>query len=257
MISYYLQKLIINKQQEVALLKQQRHLSAVKPRISNKSFKASIAQSRTVIAEVKRRSPSKPYIGKIADPVALVEKYAIGGAKAVSVVTDSYGFGGSIEDLKIISAALAQTPITVLRKDFIIDSIQIVEAVQAGADAILLIVKVLDRKTECLLKYAKTMNIEAVIEVMNQKELEYALSLSPDIIAVNNRNLETFEVDRQCALILKSSIPNSIVSIVASGIDSPSIGSKYFSLGYDALLIGEALVKAKDPVKFIKVCQKR
>jgi len=129
--------------------------------------------------------------------------------------------------------------------------------VQAGADAILLIVKVLGRQTEYLLKYAKTMNIEVVIEVMNQKELEYALSLSPDIIAVNNRNLETFVVDRQCAFTLKLSIPDSIVSIAASGIDSPSLGSEYFASGYQALLIGEALVKAKDPVKFIRACQQK
>lgn len=255
-MSNFLEKLVANKKKEVAELKQRKQLLSVAPRVSHKSFKNALKKGHAVIAEIKRKSPSKSHIGEIPDPVNLAQRYAEGGAAAISVLTDAYGFDGSIEDLKAVAAALENTSVTVLRKDFIIDPIQICEAVLAGADAVLLIIAVLKEQTADLLRFAQEMGIDALVEVMNQEEMDYALSLSPDLIAVNNRDLKTFEVDMNRAFTLKKSIPESIISVAASGMDSPKIVSRYFAEGYNAVLVGEALVKAKDPVQFIRACQR-
>lgn len=253
----FLEKLVRNKKQEVEVLKQQGYLSDVPPRVSNKSFKAKLSNGRAVVAEIKRKSPSKSHIGEIPDPVKLARQYEAGGAAAISVLTDSSGFGGSIDDLEAVVDALADSPITILRKDFIIDPIQIKEAVLAGADAVLLIVAALGEKTAGLLSDARVMNIDALVEVMSQEELEYALSISPDLIAVNNRDLTTFEVDMTRALTLSESIPDSIVSVAASGMESPDVVSEFFAAGYNAVLLGEALVKSADPEEFIRECKTR
>jgi len=253
----YLEKLITNKKNEVTALKQDRHLLNVVPRRSNKSFKAALAAGHAVIAEIKRRSPSKSHLATIADPVALARHYVDGGAVAVSVLTDSFGFGGSIEDLKNIAEQFSKTPVVTLRKDFIIDEIQIAEAVLAGADAVLLIVAVLKEQTADLLAVAKAMNIDALVEVMSQKELDYALSLELELIVVNNRDLTTFEVDTSRAFKLRATIPDSVITVAASGIKSPKMVLEYFTAGYHAVLVGEALVKSDDPSQFIQECCKR
>ena len=251
----FLEQLILNKKKEVATLKVQGTLSAIEPRASNKSFKAVLEQGHAVIAEIKRQSPSKSHLANIQDPVALAQRYVEGGAAAISVLTDFYGFGGSINDLKVIAQALSETTVPVLRKDFIIDPIQIAESVLIGADAVLLIVAALKQQTEALLDVARAMNIEALVEVMNQDELAYALSLSPDVIVVNNRDLTTFNIDSKRAVVLSKTIPHSVISVAASGMNSPENVADYFAAGYNAVLVGEALVKADNPVQFIRACR--
>ncbi len=258
----YLKKLVENKKVEVKALKAElKHnishdihdvLNGDKRFSSSKSFKNALKKSSGIIAEIKRRSPSKDKISEIPDPVNLAKQYVEGGAAAISVLTDAYGFGGSIDDLKNVSKALSNSRVPVLRKDFIIDPIQIAEAIVAGADAILLIVAVLQEKTAGLLNDAKSLGIEAMLEVTNSKELEIALQAGAEIIDVNNRDLVTFDVNPNCAIELISDIPTDIVRVAASGMDSPKIAAHYIQEGYDAVLVGEALVKSGDPKHFIQ-----
>ncbi len=222
-------------------------------RESKKSFKKALAEKgASVIAEVKRKSPTKPHLAEIPDPVVLALRYVKGGAAAISVLTDNYGFDGSIHDLTHVVQALAKTAVPVLRKDFIIDPAQIAQSVVAGADAILLIVAILQDQTKSLLDLAKQFNIDALVEVHNHEELTYALDIGAEIIGVNNRNLTTFEVDVAHAKELIQYIPDTIIKVAESGINTKEIAKELTALGYDALLIGEALVTSDDPASFIK-----
>lgn len=217
-----------------------------------KSFKKAL-QSKpvSVIAEIKRKSPSKGKLSTICNPIELAMDYIDGGAKAISVLTDPYGFNGNINEMHRIANAIKNTNIVVLRKDFILDKIQITESIAYGANAVLLIVSALGNKTEMLLNYCKTLNIDAIVEVHTHDELDYAIEIGSEIIGVNNRNLSTFEVDTENAIRLKPFIPEHIVSVVESGIRSLELAQQYTNAGYDAVLIGEALVKSTNPKLFI------
>lgn len=258
----YLLKILKHKSDEVAALKHaiatdpehpiNKLLQERTPRKHKKSFKKALQSTSTsVIAEIKRQSPSKGKLATIPNPTLLAKKYANGGASAISVLTDHFAFGGSIEDLKAVSAALSNTDVAILRKDFIIDKIQIAEAIVAGADAVLLIVAALKEKTKTLLDYCHSLNIEALVEVHSHEELKYALDIGADIIGVNNRDLTTFNIDHNNALQLKTHIPDHVVSIAESGIHSLATARQYASAGYDGLLIGEALVKSNHPERLI------
>jgi len=159
----------------------------------------SLQDQLSVIAEIKRRSPSKGSLSEILSPVELAKAYKKGGAKAISILTDTEAFGGSLHDFSTVKDELIKIKNDVecplLRKDFIIDRLQIAESVLHGADAILLIVKVLQHKTASLLDYAKQLGLEALVEVNNQDEMKIALSSGATMIAVNNRDLHTFNVD--------------------------------------------------------------
>lgn len=210
------------------------------------------ARPISIIAEIKRKSPSKNHLADIIDPLVLAREYVSGGAAAVSVLTDHFGFNGSLGDLSLISRSIENLGCPVLRKDFIIDPIQIPESIVAGANAILLIVSVLKKKTPLLFKKAKEYGIEALVEVHDRDELDFALDMGADIIGINNRNLTTFEVNTDNASELVPYIPSSVVKVAESGIHDVEIAMKYAKEGFDALLIGEALVKAKDPSGLIQ-----
>ena len=210
--------------------------------------------SLAVIAEIKRKSPSKGTLAPISDPVALAKTYISGGANALSILTDTQFFAGSAEDLIIASRELAQYPQPILRKDFIVDEIQIAEAIAMGADAILLIVAALGKKTKPMLAAAKAMGIPALVEVHDQHELEQALNSDAEIIGINNRDLTTFTIDTQKAFQLIELIPQHIIRIAESGIEAPQLAQDYYHAGFDAVLIGEALVKAENPASFIREC---
>lgn len=220
---------------------------------SLKSLKQALsAEGVGVIAEIKRRSPSKAALADIPEPAILAQRYVKGGCAAISVLTDYYGFAGSLADLTAVSAALANTAIPILRKDFIIDPIQIAESIAYGADAILLIVSILQDRTQDMLQLAHNFGIEALVEVHDQAELNYALRIGADLIGVNNRNLTTFDVDINNAKQLITTIPDTVVSVAESGIDSLDVALEYQRLGYNGLLIGEALVKSSSPETFIQ-----
>jgi indole-3-glycerol phosphate synthase/phosphoribosylanthranilate isomerase len=256
-------ELVENKKKEVLILKgqlkdQQNHpinriLRGEKVDRPIKSFKRALSEENIcIIAEVKRMSPSMPREVSFYDPLLMVEKFVEGGAGAISVLTDSYGFGGSLDDLQKVSKYLKDTKIPVLRKDFIIDPIQLAESVFYGADAVLLIVAVLKEKTRDFIRCAEKMHLDVIVEVINEQELELALEAGAKIVGVNNRNLKTFEVDfhRSSALIQK--IPKNIFAISMSGVQFSSDVAYLSRLKFDATLIGGAFTNHKDPALLIQ-----
>lgn len=250
-----LNNIMLNKQRKVDLLKQN-FIGHKNPRISNKSFKQSLLkEGLSIIAEIKRRSPITGRLSTIVDPVEVAFNYVQGGAGAISVLTEQHYFGGSIQDLSKIANALQNTNVAVLCKDFIIDPIQINEAIFAGADAVLLIVAILGSRLKPLLDYAKQMNIDALIEVHDVKEIDIALDAGAEIIGINNRNLKTFNVDINCSLQLIRHIPKHLVRVSESGLDSPKATLQIHKVGFDAALVGTALLTTEKPAALIKLMQ--
>ncbi|NNM59758.1 MAG: indole-3-glycerol phosphate synthase TrpC [Legionellales bacterium] len=225
-------------------------------RPSQKSFKQALRNSElAVIAEIKRRSPSNGPLAPITDPVSLAKTYVSGKASAISILTEDKFFNGHIDDLIQVAQALHETSTPILRKDFIFDEIQIAESIVAGANAILCIVAVLGKQTKNLLDRARSLGIDVLVEVIEQEELEIAVEGGAEIIGINNRNLKTFEVDTQRSMQLITNIPDHIIKVAASGISNPTIAKEYYRAGFDAVLIGEALVKAPSPADFIRACR--
>ena len=199
----------------------------------------------SVIAEVKRRSPSKGDLADIPDPGALAAAYERGGAAAVSVLTEQRRFGGSLADLRAVRAAV-ETPI--LRKDFIVTSYQLVEARAAGADLALLIVAALDDDTlRRLYDEARELGLTVLVEVHDEPETERAVALGAELIGVNARNLKTLEIHDDMFGKLAPLIPDDRVKVAESGIFGAADVQRFVSEGARAVLVGEALVKDGDP----------
>jgi indole-3-glycerol phosphate synthase len=203
-----------------------------------------------LIAEVKRSSPSKGELAVIADPVSLAEKYQEGGADVISVLTEERRFKGNISDLIAVRAAL---DIPVLRKDFIVTEFQVYESRILGADLMLLIVAGLSNsQLTDFYQLATELGMDVLVEVHNMKEAEIALDIKSKIIGVNSRNLKTLEVDDKNFELILPQLPNSVVKVAESGISQRSQVAFVQSLGANAVLIGETLVKAGNPVHTIK-----
>ena len=203
-----------------------------------------------VIAEIKRRSPSRGDINASLDPVARARAYVDGGAAALSVLTEPDQFNGSPDDLKAVHAAVA---VPLLRKDFIVDFSQILEARALGASAVLLIVKALD-PVDLKDRYeeAGALDLTPVVEVHDQSELDVALSLEAKVIGVNNRNLETLAVDPQNSIRLMHMIPPWVIAIGESGITHRSGVEAQANAGADAILCGSAVSAAEDPAAAVR-----
>ncbi len=202
-------------------------------------------QAPRLIAEIKQRSPSKGLLCEDFDPITLAKTYATNGASAISVLTDKYFFGGSINHLESISKLDAGLPL--LRKDFIFDRYQLLQARIAGASAALLIVAMLDATVLSeLIAAAAELGLSALVEVHNLSELEIALSTDTKIIGINNRNLHTFETSLDVTTALRSRIPPEICIIAESGIHTIADVNRLTELQIDAMLIGEGLVTAPD-----------
>ena len=198
-----------------------------------------------IIAEIKRASPSKGLLCPDFDPLRLARAYRQGGAAALSVITDEPFFQGSLEYLSAVRAAVE---LPLLRKDFILDPIQIEEARAFGADAVLLIVAALSpEELRELLACARRLELSALVEVHDGEELETALSAGAEILGINNRNLRTFEVSVETTLRLLPRIPEGRVVVSESGLSDPETLERLARAGVDAFLIGEALVTAPDP----------
>jgi indole-3-glycerol phosphate synthase len=203
------------------------------------------AEGVSVIAEVKRSSPSKGALAEIADPAALAVEYEAGGAATISVLTEKRRFGGSLEDLRAVRAAV-RTP--VLRKDFIVSSYQLFEARAAGADLALLIVAALEQSAlESLVERAESIGLVPLVEVHDETEVERALGAGAKVIGVNARNLKTLEVDRDTFSRLAPLIPDGVVRVAESGVRGPHDVLDYARQGANVVLVGEALVKGHDP----------
>ena len=204
----------------------------------------------SVIAEVKRSSPSKGALAEILDPADLALSYQAGGATAVSVLTESRKFGGSLADLAAVRSAVN---IPILRKDFMVDEYQIFEARAYGADIILLIVAALsDQQLSEYFALAKSLGMQVLVETHTLDEVERALLLDPEIIGVNARDLTTLKIDLDAFDRLAKAIPQGIVKVAESGITSLQDVISYRNSGAEAILVGEALVKDGDPAQMIQ-----
>jgi indole-3-glycerol phosphate synthase len=198
-----------------------------------------------VIAEVKRRSPSKGEIAADLDPAELARAYEGGGASCISVLTDREFFGGSAEDLRAARAAIA---CPVLRKDFTVNAQDVCDARIMGADAVLLIVAALDdRELRDFHDLAVELRLDALVEVHDEAELQRAVEAGATVIGVNQRDLVTFELDTARAVRLGPLMPSGVVRVAESGIRSKGDARPLADAGYHAVLVGESLVRAADP----------
>lgn len=199
-----------------------------------------------VIAEVKRSSPSLGVLREGVDAVALASRYAEAGAAAISVLTDGPGFGGSLADLRAVRRAV---PVPVLRKDFVLDRYQLLEARAAGADAVLLLVVALGQEgVRRLLGEAAELGLEALVECHAAPELDEALAAGARVVGVNNRDLASFHVDLAVSEAMLPRLPDGVRGVAESGVKGPAEARRLrASAGAANLLVGEALVKAEDP----------
>ena len=203
-----------------------------------------------VIAEVKRSSPSKGNLAPITDPAALAEKYQEAGAAALSVLTEQRRFGGSLADL---DAVRSRIEIPVLRKDFMVDEYQFLEARAHGADIVLLIVAALSKsQLKDFYDLATELGMASLIEVHTQSELESAMDISPRIVGVNSRNLKTLEVSASVFEELIPAIPSTVIRVAESGISTRADVAQAQKAGATAILVGESLVKSGDPISAMR-----
>jgi indole-3-glycerol phosphate synthase len=199
----------------------------------------------SVIAEVKRRSPSKGELADIPDPAVLARAYTAGGADAISVLTEQRRFSGSLADLDAVREAV-DTPL--LRKDFVVTEYQVVEARAHGADLVLLIVAALDdARLRDLHDAVRGLGMTALVEAHDESEVERALAVGAELVGVNARNLKTLDVDPDSFARLTGLIPEGVVQVAESGITGPDDAARYAAEGADVVLVGEALVKDGDP----------
>ncbi len=199
----------------------------------------------SVIAEVKRRSPSKGDLADIPDPAALAQAYAAGGAGAISVLTEERRFGGSLADLRAVRTAVE---VPLLRKDFVVDPYQVLESRAAGADLVLLIVAALDDDLlRRLHDQARELGMAVLVEVHDEPETERAVSLGAELVGVNARNLKTLQVDPTTFGRLAPQLPPDRVLVAESGISGVEDVHRFVGEGARVVLVGEALVKDGDP----------
>jgi anthranilate synthase/indole-3-glycerol phosphate synthase/phosphoribosylanthranilate isomerase len=209
----------------------------------------------SLMAEIKRASPSKGIISLSTCAPAQARTYALAGASVISVLTEPEWFKGSIDDLRAVRQALEGMPNrpAVLRKEFVFDEYQILEARLAGADTVLLIVKMLDEATLTrLYRYSQSLGMEPLVEVNTAVEMSIAVKLGSKVIGVNNRNLVSFEVDLDTTSRLLGQVPKGTIVCALSGISGPKDVVAYQKNGVGAVLVGEALMRAKDTAKFIQ-----
>lgn len=251
--SSVLQSILEAKRREVEALRQRegrrRIAAGLEAASPVRGFVQALKKERVghrIIAEMKRKSPSRGDLAKEYEPGRLAEAYEAGGAVALSVLTDSGFFGG---DLAHLARARAASSLPALRKDFILDEIQVDESRAAGADALLLIASILDPERLSRLK-ARTeeMGMDALVEIHDPTELRRAVEAGAALIGVNNRNLATFRVDLQVSLELARELPRGIVRVSESGIATRQDLETLSIAGYDAFLVGEALMRGGDPV---------
>lgn len=216
-----------------------------------KDFTAALrARGLAVIAEMKQRTPTMGVLTEDYRPADLAHAYTDGGAAAISVLTHMAGFGGRPEH---IQAARAASSLPILRKDFVTDPFEIAEARAAGADAVLLIVSALDRTHLAeLLAVARSRGLAAVVEVHDEAETLVALDAGAQVVGINHRDLRTFAVDLALTERLRKLIPPTAVVIAESGIRTPADARRVYEAGADAILVGEALMRAADPAQQIR-----
>lgn len=250
-----LKEIIENKKKEVAKSKKNLYIEILKERVNTlpptKDFKKSLySKDLSIIAEVKKASPSKGVIKKNFNPVKIAKIYERGKVDAISVLTDTKYFKGSLSYLKRIRKMVF---VPILRKDFIIDEYQIYESRYYGADAVLLIVSILtESELKYFIKLAKKINMDCLVEVHNKGQVKKALKCNAEIFGINNRDLRTFRTNLKTTENLIKYIPNDKIVVSESGIKTKEDIKYLKSLGVDAVLIGETFMRSQDMLKVIK-----
>lgn len=224
------------------------------PRPIYEALKSSKEEPYRIIAEVKKASPSKGVIKEDFDPLVIAQSYERAGANAISVLTEPHYFKGNLEYLTQIRRYVA-TPL--LRKDFIVDKYQLVEALVYGADFVLLIAKALSRKElKELLEYTRHLGMEALVEIHDRADLTKAIFAGADIIGINHRNLETFEMDMGLTEALVPLMPKNKIIVAESGIDTHEVVVRLGEAGADAFLVGEHFMRQNDIELALKTLKK-
>jgi indole-3-glycerol phosphate synthase len=217
-----------------------------------RGFAAALATEAglSVIAEVKRRSPSKGDLGPDLDPAELARRYDVGGAACLSVLTDRDHFGGSPDDLR---AARLACDLPVLRKDFTVATRDVVDARLMGADAVLLIVAALTSdELRSFADLARRLDLDVLVECHDERHLDEALTIGAGLIGINQRDLVTFEVDHERAVRLAGLLPSGVVKVAESGVRHADDARDLAAAGFDAILVGETLVTSPDPAATIR-----
>ena len=246
-----LDQIVVRKRAELLLERARTPLTELQKRVQpgRRGFRRSLEEHArggpTVIAEIKRASPSRGVIVQQFDPADLARRYEAAGAAALSVLTDIQFFEGSLDHLR---QACESTRLPVLRKDFTLDPYHVWQAAAHGADAVLLIAAILPQADlRHLLELSRELNLDALVEVHDRSELDRALEAGADLVGVNNRNLQTFEVSLETSLRLAEHMPAHVFSVSESGIRTPEDISRLAEAGYRAFLIGESLMRCSDP----------
>ena len=248
-----LEEIVTVKDLEVERLKVEMPLERLEERIDGQPRPLNFAgalmgEAVGIIAELKRASPSAGTLRADYDPAAIARSYAANGATAISVLTNADHFGGSIEDLERVGEAVGRRGVPVLRKEFIFDDYQVYESRAYGADAILLIVKILTpQMLERLMALAQRFWMQCLVEVHNEGELRIALSAGAEIIGINNRDLSTFVTDVAVTEKLAPKVPVGKIVVSESGIRTRDDIERVGRAGVSAVLVGEALITAPDP----------
>jgi len=251
-----LDKILVTKRREVGKQKRTVHMSCLLECIARRktplAFAATLRGNGSIklIAEVKKASPSRGILRPYFDPMALAKTYAENGAAAISVLTDAEYFQGSPEHLAAIRQAVS---LPLLRKDFIYDEYQVYESAAYGADALLLITAILEPKQlEKMLTVSRRLGMKCLVEVHDQEELKKALDAGAEVIGINNRNLKTYEVDLTTTQRILPFVPEDKIVVSESGINRREDIKRLEGWGVDAVLIGEALVTARNVSKKMK-----
>ena len=245
-----LDEILVGVREDLAARQQVTSLDELKDRAAQQSPARDGVQALKqagvqVIAEVKRKSPSKGALAEIADPAGLAEEYAAGGAAVISVLTEERRFGGSLADLDAVRSRV-ETPL--LRKDFIVSSYQLWEARAHGADLVLLIVAALEQEALIsLLERTVSLGMTPLVEAHDELEVVRALDAGARIVGINARNLKTLEVDREIFARLAPEIPENVVKVAESGVRDAHDLLSYAGNGADAVLVGEGVVKDGNP----------
>jgi indole-3-glycerol phosphate synthase len=247
-----LSEIIGKKRERVAVSKERAQLEKVRRRENPHALRAALrAEGINVIAEFKRRSPSKGVIRADANLKEIVQSYEAGGAIGISVLTEEDYFDGSLDDLRTVKTTV---DLPVLRKDFVFDEYQVYESAAAGADAILLIVAVLDDETLSRLRRVAEdeLGMDALVEVHTSEEMKRAVASGATLIGVNNRDLRTFEVSLQTSLSLAREASSGALLISESGLRGPDDLQRLRESGYHGFLIGETLMRAGNPEQVLR-----
>ena len=238
---------VLELQPHASLLEREAYERKLPPRPFAEALRAS---SPAIIAEIKKASPSKGLLQPNFHPAFIAHSYEQGGAACLSVLTDKQYFQGALHDLE---AARAAVSLPVLRKDFTIDRLQIFEAAAHGADAILLIAAILEaQELENFRELASSLQLASLVEVHNQEELAKAIDSGAELIGVNNRDLDTFEVSLDTSLRLSYLMPSAAIRVSESGIATHADIELLRGAGFDAFLVGESLMRSRDPVAALK-----